>query len=63
MLCFVCIYEIHQARMLQIMFLVPLESSQGGRVHGLGSMVFGLAVQKFSNIELNDFFTENEIKL
>jgi hypothetical protein len=49
--------------MLQIMFLVPLESSRGGRVHGLGSMAFGLAVQKFLNIELNDFFTENEIKL
>jgi len=27
-------------------------------VHGLGSMLFGLAVQKFLNI-LNDFFTEN----
>jgi hypothetical protein len=34
--------------MLQIM--VSLESSRGG-VHGLGSMTFGLAVQKFLNIE------------
>jgi hypothetical protein len=39
--------------LLQIMFLeVSLESSQqGGGVHGLGSMMFGLAVQKFLNIE------------
>jgi hypothetical protein len=44
-------YEIHQTRMLQIMFLVSLESSQRGGVHGLGSMTFGLAVQKFLNIE------------
>ncbi len=33
------------------LFSVSLESSQGGGVHGLGSMVFGLAVQKFLNIE------------
>jgi hypothetical protein len=33
------------------MFLVSLESSQQGAVHGLGSMIFGLAVQKFLNIE------------
>jgi len=33
------------------MFLVSLESSQQGGVHGLGSMPFGLAVQKFLNIE------------
>jgi hypothetical protein len=33
------------------MFLLSLESSQGGGVHWLGSMVFGLAVQKFLNIE------------
>jgi hypothetical protein len=39
-------YEIHQTRMLQIMFLVSFESSQQGRVHGLGSMTFGLVVQK-----------------
>jgi hypothetical protein len=30
---------------------VSLESSQQGRVHGLGSMTFGLVVQKFLNIE------------
>ncbi len=51
--CFVlfCSYEIHWTRMLQIMFLVSLESSPRGGVHGLGSMTFGLAVQKFLNIE------------
>jgi hypothetical protein len=32
--------------MLQIAFLVSLESSQGGAVHRLGFMAFGLAVQK-----------------
>jgi len=37
--------------MLQIMFLVSLESSPQGGVHGLGSMMFGLVVQKFLNIE------------
>jgi hypothetical protein len=37
--------------MLQIAFLVSLESSQQEGVHGLGSMVFGLARQKFLNIE------------
>jgi hypothetical protein len=37
--------------MLQIMFLVSLKSSGQGGVHGLGSMAFGLAVQKFLNIE------------
>jgi hypothetical protein len=30
---------------------VSLESSQWGGVHGLGSMTFGLAMQKFLNIE------------
>jgi hypothetical protein len=57
--CFVlfCEYEIHQTGMLQIVFLVSLESSRWGRVDGLGSMTFGLAVQKFWNIEY--FFTEN----
>ncbi len=50
--CFVlyCNYEIHQTGMLQIIFLVSLESSGGG-VHGLGSMMLGLGVQKFLNIE------------
>jgi hypothetical protein len=33
------------------MFLVSLESSQGGGVHWFGSMAFGLAMQKFLNIE------------
>jgi len=37
--------------MLQIAFLVSLESSQGGGVHRLGFMVFGLVVEKFLNIE------------
>jgi hypothetical protein len=37
--------------MFQIAFLVSLESSQGGGLHGLGSVVFGLVVQKFLNIE------------
>jgi hypothetical protein len=38
--------------MLHIMFLVSLESTQGGKgVHGLGSMTFELAVQKFLNIK------------
>jgi hypothetical protein len=45
--CFVCTNEIHQTGMLQIAFLISLESSQGGGVHGLGFMAFGLAVQKF----------------
>jgi hypothetical protein len=42
--CFVCIYEIHQAKMLQIMLLISLESSKGGGAHQLGVMVFGLAM-------------------
>jgi hypothetical protein len=47
-----CRYEIHQTRMLQIVFLlVSLESSRREGVHGLGSMMFGLVVQKFLNIE------------
>jgi hypothetical protein len=37
--------------MLQITFLVSFESSWQGGVHGLGSMAFGLAMQKFLNIE------------
>ncbi len=40
-----CSYEIHQTRMLQIVFVMLLESSRRGGVHGLvGSMVFGLVV-------------------
>ncbi len=38
--------------MFQIVFLVSLEPSQQGGVHGLGSMTFGLVVQKFLNIGL-----------
>jgi hypothetical protein len=49
--CFVCTYEIHRSGMLQIEFLVSSESSRGGGVHQLGFMSFGLAVQKFLNIE------------
>jgi hypothetical protein len=36
--------------MLHIMFLVSLQSSQGGGVHQLGFMAFGLAMKKFLNI-------------
>jgi hypothetical protein len=39
-----CTNEIHQMGMLQIAFLVSLESSQGRGVHQLGFMTFGLAV-------------------
>jgi hypothetical protein len=46
-----CSYEIHRTRMLQIMFLVFFESSRQVGMRGLGSMVFGLVVQKFLNIE------------
>ncbi len=42
--CFVCTNEIHRTRMLQIAFLVSLESSGGGGVHWLGFTAFGLAV-------------------
>jgi hypothetical protein len=37
--------------MLQIGLSVSLENSQGGGVHQLSFMLFGLAVQKFLNIE------------
>ncbi len=43
--CLFCTYEIHQTRMLQIAFLVFLESSRRGGVHGLGFMVYRLVVQ------------------
>ncbi len=46
-----CSYEIHQTKTLQIMFLMSLESPRQGGVRGLGSTLFGLAVQKFLNIE------------
>jgi hypothetical protein len=42
--CFVCTYEIHQTGMLQIVLLVSLESSEGGGVHWLGFMAFGLVL-------------------
>ncbi len=48
---FACTDETCWTRMLQIGFLVSLESSWGGGVHWLGFMAFGLAVQKFLNIE------------
>jgi len=37
--------------MFQILFFVSLESSWQGGLQGLGSMMFGLAVQKLFNIE------------
>jgi hypothetical protein len=37
--------------MFQITLLISLESSRQGGVHGLGSMGFGLVLQKFLNIE------------
>jgi hypothetical protein len=46
-----CSYEIHPTGMLQIVFLLSSESSRRGGVHGLGSMMFGLVVQKLLNIE------------
>ncbi len=65
--CFVCTYGIHQTRMLQIMFFISLESSGWGGLQGLGSMTFGLAVQRFLKIEwflhwkLNKIVAENFI--
>ncbi len=45
------------------MFLVSLESSQWEGVHGLGSMMFGLVVQKFLewflHWKLNEIVAEN----
>jgi len=49
--CFVCTNEIHPTKMLQITFLVSLESSWGGGVHHLGFIMSRLEVQKFLNIE------------
>jgi hypothetical protein len=44
-----CSYEIHRTRMV---LLVSLESSlRRVGVHELGSVVFGLGVQKFLNIK------------
>jgi hypothetical protein len=36
--CFTCTYGIHWTGILQIAFLLSLESSRGEGVHGLGSM-------------------------
>jgi len=47
---FVCTYEIHQTGMLEIAFLVSLESSPGGWVHHLVSWCLD-ALQKFLNIK------------
>jgi hypothetical protein len=46
-------YEIHQTKMLQIVFLLSLKSFRQRGVHGFHSMTFGLMVQKFLNIELS----------
>jgi len=45
--CFV----VMRSMMLQIMFLVSPGSSRPKGVHRLGSMTFGVVVQKFLNIE------------
>jgi hypothetical protein len=37
--------------MLHITFLISLDSSQRGEVHHFGFMAFGLAREKFLNIE------------
>jgi hypothetical protein len=47
-----CSYEIHQTGMLQIVFLVSLESSwRGGGAWAWFYDIFGLVVQKFLNID------------
>jgi len=57
--CFVlfCIVIMRSTELgcFRFVFLVSLESSRQGGVHGLGFMMFGLMVQKF----LNDFLAEN----
>jgi hypothetical protein len=53
-----CTDEIHGTGMLQIAFLVSLESSEGEGVHWLGSMGV-LDLQCKSSQILNDFHTEN----
>ncbi len=52
--CFVVFLSMRsiESGMIQITFLVSLENSRGGGVHRLGFMAFGLAMQKFLNIEL-----------
>jgi hypothetical protein len=46
-----CFVVVRSTDASDLVFLVSLESSQQGGVHGLGSMTFGLALQKFLNIE------------
>jgi len=46
MFCFIYTNEIQGTGMLQILFFISLERSQGGRMHPLGFMVFGLAMKK-----------------
>jgi hypothetical protein len=55
--CFVCTYEIHWTGMLQIMFLVSLQSSRGAGCTGLVSWRLDLWCR--SAWILNDFFTDN----
>jgi hypothetical protein len=57
--CFVlfCSYEIHQTGMLQIVFLVSLESPRRGGCVGLVPWCLDLLCK--SSWILNDFFTEN----
>jgi hypothetical protein len=56
--CCVRTYEIHQTRMLQIVFLVSLESSWEGR-GCIGLVSWHLDLWCKSSWILNDFFTEN----
>jgi hypothetical protein len=57
--CFVlfCSYEIHQTRMIQIMFFVSLESPRGGGC--IGFVPWRLDLWCKSSWILNDFFTGN----
>jgi hypothetical protein len=48
---FVPMRSTERTGMLQITVLVSWESSRGEGVHQLGFMAFGLAAQKFLNIE------------
>jgi hypothetical protein len=52
-----CIDETHRTGMLQITFLVSLESSQGEGCMGL--VAWRLDLLSRSSWLLNDFFTEN----
>jgi len=55
--CFVCTYEIHRTRMLQIACLVCLETSCGGGV----AFSWRLDLQCRSSWILNDSSTENKL--